>query len=262
MHGGDQRAAQRRCGLDADEAAHFTGRVDGPDFTTRQLGNDTAADAKTTSAARAWRRSAVWLQKLRIASNSKERLAVCWRLFHYKHPRPEFAEATEAQRDVFAEFEAWRTVVGRTYLNDSWVDIFRNRALEKVKQQEGQAQRAHLLAWQSWMHEGPADGLRKQHQFTKVEGGWVEAVEIVVPQPLEDSQVVEDGVPLFQLQGAPQPAVSVKCPANLQEETDLQARGWHKEWDRSWAKWTNISGRSMLAPLPRGCWKMPSLKPR
>ena len=33
-----------------------------------------------------------------------------------------------------------------------------------------------------------------------------------------------------ELKEAMQPDVSIKCPANLQEETDLQALGWHKEW--------------------------------
>ena len=177
-----------------DEATHFTGRVDGPDFESKRVGNTTTADAKTTSASRAWRRSAEWLRKLRIAGSSKERLAVSWRLFHYKHPRPDFAAATEAQAAAFAEFEAWRIVIGRTYLSDEWVDIFRRIALDKAKQQEAQAQRAQLLAWQSWMHDGPAGGLRKQHQFTKVKGGWVEAAEIKSPQPLEDSQITEEGV--------------------------------------------------------------------
>ena len=217
-------------GLDADEATHFSGRVGGPDFETKQMGNTTAADAKTTAASRAWRRSAEWLRKLRIAVSSKDRLAVCWRLFHYRHPRPEFAAATEAQAAAFAEFEAWRIVIGRTYLSDEWVDIFRDIALDKARQQEAQAQRAQLLAWRSWMHEGSAGGLRKQHQFTKVKGGWVEAAEIAATLPMEDSAATEEGVSLSQLKAAMEPVVAIKCPANLQEETDMQASGWHREW--------------------------------
>ena len=61
-------------------------------------------------------------------------------------------------------------------------------------------------------------------------GGWVEAAETKSPQPLEDSQITEEGVSLSELKAAMQPDVSIKCPANLQEETDLQALGWHKEW--------------------------------
>ena len=213
-----KRQLNDAAGLDEEEATPFSGRIGGPEFETKRMGGTMAADARTTSASRAWRRSAEWLRKLRIACSSKERLAVSWRLFHYKHPRPDFAAATQNQTAAFAEFEAWRSVIGRTYLSDEWVDIFRNITLDKAKQQEAQAQRAQLLAWQSWMHEGPASGLRKQHQFTKVKGGWVEAAEVGPPQPQEDDQIIEEGVSLSKLRAAMQPAVSSKCPASLQAD--------------------------------------------
>ena len=245
-----ERQLNDAAGLDVGEATHFTGRVDGPNFETRQVGNSTAADAKTTAASRAWRRSAEWLRKLRVVVSSKERLAVCWRLFHYKHPRPDFAAATEAQAAAFAEFEAWRTVIARTYLSDEWVDIFRDIALGKARQQEAQAQRAQLLAWRSWMHEGPAGGLRKQHQFTKVKGGWVEAAEVAAPVPLEDSLATEEGVSLSMLKAAMQPAVAIKCPANLQEETDLQAVGWHREWGSELTEVEELHWPQDVGPVP------------
>ena len=165
---------------------------------------------------RAWRRSAAWLLGIRIAETTTDRLRACWKLFNYKHPHPPFAAATEEQRAAHREFEAWRTVVGRTYLDDNWVDTFREMALAKAIQQEGQAQKAQFQAWQLWMHEGPAAGLRKQHHFTKVKGGWVESATVQATEISEEELGIKEGVSMWQLRSAVHPAVFEKQSASLQ----------------------------------------------
>lgn len=52
-------------------------------------------------------------------------------------------------------------------------------AESNAEEQERQAQRAGFLAWVDWPQEGLAGGLRKQHQFTKVKGGWVESAMVM-----------------------------------------------------------------------------------
>ena len=194
-------------GLDEDEAVHFSGRSDGPDFVWQQVGGATASSARTTSASRAWRRSAAWLRRIHIAGTTADRLRACWQLFNYRHPHPAFAAATEEQPAAHREFEAWRTVVGRTYLDDNWVDTFQEMALAKAIRQEGQAQKAQFQAWQLWMHEGPAAGLRKQHQFTKVKGGWVESATVQATEISEEELGIEEGVSMLELRSAVPPAV-------------------------------------------------------
>ena len=34
------------------------------------------------------------------------------------------------------------------------------------------AQHAALVKWTQWIHEGPADGLRRQHRFSRTVKGW------------------------------------------------------------------------------------------
>ena len=64
-------------GLGDSDAIHFQGRAQGPEFVWKQVGNNTAAFARTTSASRAWRRSASWLNQVGVATDGKGKLAAC-----------------------------------------------------------------------------------------------------------------------------------------------------------------------------------------
>lgn len=37
--------------------------------------------------------------------------------------------------------------------------------------EEKAAQHASLIKWTQWIHEGPADGLRRQHRFSRTVNG-------------------------------------------------------------------------------------------
>ena len=110
--------------------------------------------------------SASWLRQIEVADGVRGRLAACWRLFHYKHPKPDQATATTTQLAAYSEREALRRALAETNLSKYWVKTFAEIAIAKAKEQEGQAQMAQFLSWCDWMHEGPAVGLRKQHQLT------------------------------------------------------------------------------------------------
>ena len=61
-----------------------------------------------------------------------------------------------------------RVEIAEVNLDAHWTNVFMKMPVAKASGQEGQAQRAQFLAWIDWMHEGPAGGLRKQHQSTNV----------------------------------------------------------------------------------------------
>ena len=42
-----------------------------------------------------------------------------------------------------------------------------------MKKEERAAQYASLMKWQSWIHGGQADGLRRQHRFSRTPDGWI-----------------------------------------------------------------------------------------
>ena len=163
-------------GLEGEDAIKFCGRIEGPDFVWKKACDDKSSSARTTHVSRAWRLSAIWLKAVGRAGtkNYRRRLAACWKLFNYKHPPPK--QVDEEQREQFKAFEAWRRVIATVQLDDHWVRVFTDMAEEKATQLERQAQKDQYHNTVNWIQDGPSKGLRKQHQFTKVRGGWVGAI--------------------------------------------------------------------------------------
>ena len=131
------------------------------------------------------------------------------------------------------KFEAWMQVVATVQLDDHWVKAFTTAAKKEAETQEREAQRAQYLSWTSWLQEGPAAGLKRQHQFTKVKSGWVESA---LTQENDETQgdegaKHEDGLSPEQLKSVVKPPDVMTCrPATMQEETDSQATAWRCEW--------------------------------
>ena len=106
-----------------------------------------------------------------------------------------------------------------------WVEVFVKMAVGQADTQERHAQRAQYLAWMTWLQEGPAAGLRRQHQFTKVKTGWVESALLQETGNDDEATCVEDGVSLQQLATAVQPPdVVMHRPASMQEELIFKRR--------------------------------------
>ena len=63
--------------------------------------------------------------------------------------------------------------------------MLRAVATKEAEKQEAAAQNSALNKWKVYLQEGPASGLRRQHQFTKVATGWTEtAVAEGVPNTI------------------------------------------------------------------------------
>ena len=101
------------------------------------------------------------------------------------------------------------------------------------KKKERAAQQISMAKWISWIREGPAYGLRRQHRFTRNVVGWV---------PTEKSTGVVTDVDardeLYELQGLSRQDINNlkfqqaehHAPATAQQEADQQADMWHKQW--------------------------------
>ena len=87
----------------------------------------------------------------------------------HRHPAPERYKATPEQSDAFKHFLNWRKLLTHQRLSSGlWVKAFRDAARSNEEKQERAAQYASYKEWEMWIHEGPAAGLRRQHQFSKV----------------------------------------------------------------------------------------------
>ena len=51
--------------------------------------------------------------------------------------------------------------------NKSWTEAFKKAAVANAEKEERAAQHASLMKWTQWIHEGPADGQRRQHRFSR-----------------------------------------------------------------------------------------------
>ena len=55
---------------------------------------------------------------------------------------------------------------------ESWVTALKAAATANAEKEEKAAQYASLVKWTQWIHKGPADGLRRQHRFSRTVKGW------------------------------------------------------------------------------------------
>ena len=84
------------------------------------------------------------------------------KLLTYRHPSPPPLLATPEQMDGFRSFLSWRKRLSREMLEyKSWVVALKAAATSNAEKEERAVQHASLMKWTQWIHEGPADGLRR-----------------------------------------------------------------------------------------------------
>ena len=93
-------------------------------------------------------------------------------LLTHRHPSPPPLKATPEQMEGFRNFLNWRRRLTREMLNHrAWVVALKAVATSNAEREERAANQASLMKWSQWIHEGPADGQRRQHKFTRTVKG-------------------------------------------------------------------------------------------
>ena len=139
----------------------------------------------------AWKAVATWtlavqrgLGSLAAGLNQAAKRAR-WRIFHHEwHFRSDCKHA-EA-------FMGWLRLARATDLTvRTRVARLRATALAVAKRAADHDQKVSQRNWQSWLREGPAKGLGRQHKVSRVAGGWVpSAIGVVMEGP---DQAVDPG---------------------------------------------------------------------
>ena len=160
--------------LDDKAAKRFVGRAEGPKFAqVNALEQGLGGTRRTTAVSRAWRRTAGWLHDLLETERQLVTEASILKLLCYRHPSPPPLKANPEQMKSFSEFLNWKRRLTREMLgHKSWVLALKVAATNNAERQEKAAQHASLVKWTQWIHEGPADGQRRQHKFTRTVKGW------------------------------------------------------------------------------------------
>ena len=101
-----------------------------------------------------------------------------------------------------------------------------------AEKEERAAQRIAMAKWVSWIREGPAHGLRRQHRFTRNVAGRVPTekstgmvTEVDMTGELDDLQgLSRQDINELRFQQADD-----RAPGTAQQEADQQADMWHKQ---------------------------------
>lgn len=166
-------------GLDGEDAAKKSGRREGVKYCWKNaLGDTTAESGMTTSVSRAWNWSAVWQIDITKTKDCRVAGADMCKLTRYMHPKPDPARASVAQLSAMACFDVWQKSLARgQLLTKVWIEMLMFVATKQAEAEESTAQIAAVVKWTSWLLEGPANGLRRLHRFTRVATGWTEVAD-------------------------------------------------------------------------------------
>ena len=96
-----------------------------------------------------------------------------WKIMWYEHPQPMLALATEPQKAAMNAFADWKGKITLDMLrHEAVATMLEEVASKQADKEKAAAGKAATLKRVSWMHEGPAVGLGRQHKMSKVAQGW------------------------------------------------------------------------------------------
>ena len=228
------------------------GRAEGAKFCWKPaVGDDTGGAAKTTSASRAWRKTAKWLADVLHTKCSKNAESARWRIRFYRHPKPDPAQASHEQLMNFKVFEDWRCCIQRGQLHSKpWTEMLKHVATKQAEKEEAAAQLSNILDYKLWVEGGSAGGLKRQHQFTRIATGWTETA-------LSKGNVDEvgehddlDGLSEEHIEAIKAKVGDSASPANVQMEVNDQAASWEAVWGRDLADKSDPAWPDVLGVIP------------
>jgi len=108
--------------------------------------------------------------------------------------------------------------------------MLRQVANRQAEREEAAAQLASIKGYILWVVGGPAGGLRRQHQFTRIATGWTEtALNKQSGNELGDQDDL-DGLSEVQIEAIKAEIGDERSPADAQAEVNDIAVAWKKVW--------------------------------
>ena len=150
----------------------------------------------------------------RLASSAK------WKLLYYDHQL--HVADTELQEEA-AAFRAWRTMCSEEVLGTTaWVESLLQVASKVASRTEDQAARIATRRFSEWIAGGQANGLRRQHLFTRSTTGWVaDSTDDQVGTNLSELDELE-GISQQQLKAALTPSSGMGTPVGAQYAANVE----------------------------------------
>jgi len=108
--------------------------------------------------------------------------------------------------------------------------MLRQVANRQAEKEAAAAQLANIIGYVQWVASGPAGGLRRQHQFTRIATGWTEtALDKMSGNELGDQDDLE-GLSESQIESIKDAVGDEHSPADAQAEVNDLAVSWKKVW--------------------------------
>ena len=177
---------------------------------------------------RAWRRTTAWLRDLTANRTVATANAARWNLLYYHHNLT--VDDPFLQADA-AAFRSWSRVMTPSSLsNPAWAKSFLGVAEKEADHSDAKASRLATAKFTDWLHEGPAQGLKRQHLFSRVATGWIPSK--TGHQPTTNLSELDDleGLSPQQLQTALAPAPEADTPLGAQHLANAERADWAVQW--------------------------------
>ena len=214
--------------LDAKQRAKFCVRQAGTRFVMRTaIGRPGSSQPRTSAVTVAWKTIACWMLTFvqALANPANQHLAAKatrtkWHLANHQWRHLGTGIHQEAVRQ-------WcRAVPPAALASKASVAWLRATALAISRKTAEHDRRRAQASWESWLVEGPARGIRRQHALTRVDSGWIPSVvaEVDDVDPAEQGETeIEEWLQLEAAGGAAAPLCG-------QAEVDSEASKWMTEW--------------------------------
>ena len=161
----------------------------------------------------------------------------------------------------FKVFEDWGGNIKAGQLHSNpWIEMLRQVANRQAEIEGAAAQLASIKGYILWVAGGPAGGLRRQHQFTRIATGWTETALNKQSGNELGNQDDLDGLSEAQIEAIKAEVRDEHSPADAHAEVENLAVAWKKVWghdlpDKSDPVWPDDLG--VIPPYDTGYWWMP-----
>jgi len=114
--------------------------------------------------------------------------------------------------------------------NPTWAKSFLGVAEKEADHSDAKASRLATAKFTDWLQEGPAQGLKRQHLFSRVATGWIPSK--TGHQPTTNLSELDDleGLSPQQLQTALAPAPEADTPLGAQHLANAERADWAVQW--------------------------------
>ena len=184
--------------------------------------------ARTTPVSRAWKRMLPWLREVKAAKAPGLVRSAMYRLLYYHDDLNVSDPWLESDA---AAFRAWqRLLTVETLETKLFVEAYLLVATKEAAKAEARAVAMAAKRFADWVHDGPAQGLKRQHLLSRTATGRIPSRK--GPEPSVDINEFDDldGISTEELKLALQPSICRDTPLASQKSANTERTSWCDQW--------------------------------